>query len=102
MAHSLPARTRNGARPFVTRGDNSRNLGVMALLAWGEGWHNILGGLRPALVRIRSRLSVHPNVRSGGAGVERQNTRSRKDRAAAARTVAGCGRSRTWLEDDPE
>ena len=29
-----------GARPFVTRGDNSRNLGVMALLAWGEGWHN--------------------------------------------------------------
>jgi stearoyl-CoA desaturase (delta-9 desaturase) len=29
-----------GARPFSTRGDNSRNLGVMALLAWGEGWHN--------------------------------------------------------------
>lgn len=29
-----------GARPFVTRGDNSRNLGVMAWLAWGEGWHN--------------------------------------------------------------
>jgi len=23
----------------------------MALLAWDEGWHNILGGLRPALVR---------------------------------------------------
>jgi stearoyl-CoA desaturase (delta-9 desaturase) len=29
-----------GARPFFTRDDNSRNLGVMALLAWGEGWHN--------------------------------------------------------------
>jgi stearoyl-CoA desaturase (delta-9 desaturase) len=29
-----------GARPFATRDDNSRNLGVMALLAWGEGWHN--------------------------------------------------------------
>jgi stearoyl-CoA desaturase (delta-9 desaturase) len=29
-----------GTRPFVTRDDNSRNLGVMALLAWGEGWHN--------------------------------------------------------------
>jgi stearoyl-CoA desaturase (delta-9 desaturase) len=29
-----------GARPFLTREDNSRNLGVMALLAWGEGWHN--------------------------------------------------------------
>ena len=29
-----------GARPFLTRDDNSRNLGVMALLAWGEGWHN--------------------------------------------------------------
>jgi stearoyl-CoA desaturase (delta-9 desaturase) len=29
-----------GTRPFATRGDNSRNLGVMALLAWGEGWHN--------------------------------------------------------------
>jgi stearoyl-CoA desaturase (delta-9 desaturase) len=29
-----------GARPFSTRDDNSRNLGVMALLAWGEGWHN--------------------------------------------------------------
>ncbi len=29
-----------GKRPFSTRGDNSRNLGVMALLAWGEGWHN--------------------------------------------------------------
>jgi len=31
---------RFGRRPFVTRDDNSRNLGVMALLAWGEGWHN--------------------------------------------------------------
>ena len=30
----------SGARPFLTRDDNSRNLGVMALLAWGEGWHN--------------------------------------------------------------
>jgi stearoyl-CoA desaturase (Delta-9 desaturase) len=29
-----------GARPFMTREDNSGNLGVMALLAWGEGWHN--------------------------------------------------------------
>jgi stearoyl-CoA desaturase (delta-9 desaturase) len=31
---------RVGARRFATRDDNSRNLGVMALLAWGEGWHN--------------------------------------------------------------
>ena len=31
---------RFGRRPFVTRDDNSRNLGIMALLAWGEGWHN--------------------------------------------------------------
>jgi stearoyl-CoA desaturase (Delta-9 desaturase) len=29
-----------GARPFLTRDDNSRNLGVVALLAWGEGWYN--------------------------------------------------------------
>jgi stearoyl-CoA desaturase (delta-9 desaturase) len=29
-----------GARPFATRGDNSRNSAVVALLAWGEGWHN--------------------------------------------------------------
>lgn len=29
-----------GRRPFQTRGDNSRNLGLMALFAWGEGWHN--------------------------------------------------------------
>ena len=29
-----------GAQPFVTRDDHSRNLGVMAWLAWGEGWHN--------------------------------------------------------------
>ena len=29
-----------GARPFATRDDHSRNLGVMAWLAWGEGWHN--------------------------------------------------------------
>ena len=29
-----------GTRRFVTRDDNSRNLGLMALLAWGEGWHN--------------------------------------------------------------
>jgi stearoyl-CoA desaturase (delta-9 desaturase) len=29
-----------GTRPFSTRDDNSRNLGVMALLVWGEGWHN--------------------------------------------------------------
>jgi stearoyl-CoA desaturase (Delta-9 desaturase) len=29
-----------GTRPFATRGDNSRNLGIMAWLAWGEGWHN--------------------------------------------------------------
>jgi stearoyl-CoA desaturase (delta-9 desaturase) len=29
-----------GARPFATRDDHSRNLGVMALIAWGEGWHN--------------------------------------------------------------
>ena len=32
--------TRSARRPFVTRDDNSRNLGIMALLAWGEGWHN--------------------------------------------------------------
>jgi stearoyl-CoA desaturase (Delta-9 desaturase) len=31
---------RFGARPFATRDDNSRNLGLMAWLAWGEGWHN--------------------------------------------------------------
>jgi stearoyl-CoA desaturase (Delta-9 desaturase) len=31
---------RVGARRFATRDDNSRNLGVIALLAWGEGWHN--------------------------------------------------------------
>ena len=31
---------KSAARPFFTRDDNSRNLGVMALLAWGEGWHN--------------------------------------------------------------
>jgi stearoyl-CoA desaturase (delta-9 desaturase) len=29
-----------GTRPFLTRDDNSRNSGVVALLAWGEGWHN--------------------------------------------------------------
>jgi stearoyl-CoA desaturase (delta-9 desaturase) len=29
-----------GAQPFATRDDNSRNLGVMAWLGWGEGWHN--------------------------------------------------------------
>jgi stearoyl-CoA desaturase (Delta-9 desaturase) len=29
-----------GTRAYPTRNDNSRNLGVMALLAWGEGWHN--------------------------------------------------------------
>ena len=29
-----------GSRRFVTRGDESRNLAVMAVLAWGEGWHN--------------------------------------------------------------
>jgi stearoyl-CoA desaturase (delta-9 desaturase) len=29
-----------GTRRFVTRDDNSRNVGIMALLAWGEGWHN--------------------------------------------------------------
>ena len=29
-----------GTQPFVTRDDNSRNLGAMAWLAWGEGWHN--------------------------------------------------------------
>jgi stearoyl-CoA desaturase (Delta-9 desaturase) len=29
-----------GRRPFVTRDDHSRNLGVMAWLGWGEGWHN--------------------------------------------------------------
>jgi stearoyl-CoA desaturase (delta-9 desaturase) len=29
-----------GRRPFATRDDNSRNLGLMAWLAWGEGWHN--------------------------------------------------------------
>ena len=29
-----------GTRRFITRDDNSRNVGLMALLAWGEGWHN--------------------------------------------------------------
>jgi stearoyl-CoA desaturase (delta-9 desaturase) len=29
-----------GRRPFVTRDDHSGNLAVMALLGWGEGWHN--------------------------------------------------------------
>jgi stearoyl-CoA desaturase (delta-9 desaturase) len=29
-----------GGRPFATRDDNSRNLGIVAWLAWGEGWHN--------------------------------------------------------------
>jgi stearoyl-CoA desaturase (delta-9 desaturase) len=29
-----------GARRFATRDDNSRNSGVLALLVWGEGWHN--------------------------------------------------------------
>jgi stearoyl-CoA desaturase (Delta-9 desaturase) len=29
-----------GSRRFTTRGDNSRNLGIMAMLVWGEGWHN--------------------------------------------------------------
>ena len=29
-----------GARPYRTRDDNSRNLGLMAWLVWGEGWHN--------------------------------------------------------------
>jgi stearoyl-CoA desaturase (delta-9 desaturase) len=29
-----------GSRRFTTRGDESRNLAIMAVLAWGEGWHN--------------------------------------------------------------
>jgi stearoyl-CoA desaturase (delta-9 desaturase) len=29
-----------GSRPFASRDDNSRNLGLVAWLAWGEGWHN--------------------------------------------------------------
>jgi stearoyl-CoA desaturase (delta-9 desaturase) len=29
-----------GSRPFFTRDDNSRNLGVMAVLVGGGGWHN--------------------------------------------------------------
>ena len=29
-----------GKRRFQTRGDNSRNLGILAVIAWGEGWHN--------------------------------------------------------------
>jgi len=29
-----------GSRRFNTRGDESRNLAIMAVLAWGEGWHN--------------------------------------------------------------
>jgi stearoyl-CoA desaturase (delta-9 desaturase) len=29
-----------GTRRFVTRGDNSRNSSLLALIAWGEGWHN--------------------------------------------------------------
>jgi stearoyl-CoA desaturase (Delta-9 desaturase) len=29
-----------GRQPFVTRDDHSRNLGIMAWLGWGEGWHN--------------------------------------------------------------
>jgi stearoyl-CoA desaturase (Delta-9 desaturase) len=29
-----------GSRPFATRDDHSRNLGIVAWLGWGEGWHN--------------------------------------------------------------
>jgi stearoyl-CoA desaturase (delta-9 desaturase) len=29
-----------GSRRFTTRNDDSRNLVLMAWLAWGEGWHN--------------------------------------------------------------
>ncbi len=29
-----------GARPFQTRGDNSRNNWIVSLFTWGEGWHN--------------------------------------------------------------
>jgi stearoyl-CoA desaturase (delta-9 desaturase) len=29
-----------GTRRFATRGDNSRNSSLLALIAWGEGWHN--------------------------------------------------------------
>lgn len=29
-----------GRQPFVTRNDHSRNLGILAWLGWGEGWHN--------------------------------------------------------------
>ena len=29
-----------GRQPFLTRDDHSRNLGIVAWLSWGEGWHN--------------------------------------------------------------
>ena len=29
-----------GSQPFATRDDHSRNLGIIAWLGWGEGWHN--------------------------------------------------------------
>ena len=31
---------RFGSQPFATRDDHSRNLGIVAWLGWGEGWHN--------------------------------------------------------------
>ncbi len=40
-----------GARPYRTRGDNSRNLGVMAWLAWARGGTTIT---MPFLIRRRS------------------------------------------------
>ncbi len=79
-----------GAQPFVTSDDNSRNLGVMAWLAWGEGWHNnhhafpysAAFGLRwfefdPGFIFIRALEAL-------GTGLERQGAERGEDRAAYA------------------
>ncbi len=79
-----------GTRPFVTRDDNSRNLGIMAWLAWGEGWHNnhhafpysAAFGLRwfefdPGYLFIRLLAAL-------GSGMERQGAEPGEDRPAQA------------------
>ena len=77
-----------GARPFATRDDNSRNLGVMALLAWGEGWHNnhhafpysAAFGLR----RFELDPGFHRYKTDGDAGsrLECQSSEQREDRTS--------------------
>jgi stearoyl-CoA desaturase (delta-9 desaturase) len=75
-----------GTRRFVTRDDNSRNSGVIALLAWGEGWHNnhlpIFGRLRASLVRVRCRVYVDTIAGGARSRVGRESSQSRKDRTA--------------------